>query len=129
MNNTHESIMPIRKYGLQINYEDNIIETDLIEVYRQHINILIGRWGLTTIFQKDISYCRTLYLQRQRLHHGHVGLIVRYDFVARLVSASHVKTPALVRDQLQVWLHHNGVEVFDTTVLLKQREWNRERQF
>lgn len=50
-----------------------------------------------------------------------MGLVVRYDFVARLVSASHVKTPALVRDQLQVWLDHNSVEVLDTTVLLEQR--------
>lgn len=51
-----------------------------------------------------------------------MGLVVRYDFVARLVSASHVKAPALVRDQLQVWLDHDGVEVLDTTVLLEQRE-------
>jgi len=83
---------------------------------------IIGRRDL--VFQKDISYfsISTLYyLQRQRLHHGHVGLIVRYDFVARLVSASHVKTSALVRDQFQVWLDHDGVEVLDTTVLLKQR--------
>ena len=46
-----------------------------------------------------------------------MGLVVRYDFVARLVSTSHVETSALVRDQLQVWLHHDGVEVLDTTVV------------
>lgn len=50
-----------------------------------------------------------------------MGLVVRYDFVARLVSTSHVKTSALVRDQLQVWLHYYGVEVLDTTVLLRTK--------
>lgn len=56
-----------------------------------------------------------------------MGLVVRYDFVARLVSTSHVETSALVRDQLQVWLYHDGVEVLDTTVVLKQRQQrNRE---
>lgn len=56
-----------------------------------------------------------------------MGLVVRYDFVARLVSTSHVETSALVRDQLQVWLHHDGVEVLDTTVVLRNKgKRNRE---
>lgn len=49
-----------------------------------------------------------------------MGLVVRYHFVSRLVSTSDVKTPALVRDQLQVWLHNYRIEVLDTTVVLKQ---------
>jgi len=58
-----------------------------------------------------------------------VGLIVRYDFVARLVSASHVKAPALVRDQLQVRLNYYSVEVFDTTIVLQnKRQRHRERK-
>lgn len=58
------------------------------------------------------------YLKWQGLQHRHVGLIVRYYLVSRLISASHVKTSALVRDQLQVWLHHDSVEVLDTAVVL-----------
>lgn len=61
------------------------------------------------------------YLQWQRLQHGHVGLVVRYDFVARLVSTSHVETSALVRDQFQVWLYHDGVKVLYTTVVLRNK--------
>lgn len=57
-----------------------------------------------------------------------MGLIVRYDFVARLVSASHVETSALVRDQLQVWLHHYGVEVLDAAVLLRNRKTMGHRE-
>lgn len=47
-------------------------------------------------------------------------MIVRYYFVSRLVSTSHVKTSALVRDQFQVWLYHYCIEVLDTAVVLKQ---------
>jgi len=50
-----------------------------------------------------------------------MGLVVRYNFVASLVSTSHVKTSALVRDQLQVWLHHDGVKVLYTTVVLRNK--------
>lgn len=60
------------------------------------------------------------HLQRQGLQHGHVRLVVRNYFVSRLVPTSHMKTSALIRDQLQVWLHHYRVEIFDTTVVLQQ---------
>lgn len=55
------------------------------------------------------------------MQHGHVGLIVRYHFVSRLVSASHVETPALIRDQLQVRLDNYRVEVLDTSVVLRTK--------
>lgn len=55
------------------------------------------------------------------MQHGHVGLIVRYHFVSRLVSASHMETPALIRDQLQVRLDNYRVEVLDTSVVLRTK--------
>lgn len=55
------------------------------------------------------------------MQHGHVGLIVRYHFVPRLVSASHVETPALIRDQLQVRLDNYRVEVLDASVVLRTK--------
>lgn len=50
-----------------------------------------------------------------------MGLIVRYHFVPRLISASHVETPALIRDQLQVRLDNYRVEVLDTSVVLRTK--------
>lgn len=50
-----------------------------------------------------------------------MGLIVRYHFVPRLVSASHVETPALIRDQLQVRLDNYRVEVLDASVVLRTK--------
>lgn len=65
------------------------------------------------------------YLQRQRLQHCYLSLVVRYNFVSSLVAAPYVKTSALIRDQLQVWLHHYRVKILDTAVLLKSDKTNK----
>lgn len=63
------------------------------------------------------------------MQHGHVGLVVRHHFVPRLISASHVKTPALIRDQLEVRLDDYRVEVLDTSVVLRTKFQEKRQNF
>lgn len=63
------------------------------------------------------------------MQHGHVGLVVRHHFVPRLISASHVKTPALIRDQLEMRLDDYRVEVLDTSVVLRTKFQEKRQNF
>lgn len=72
--------------------------------------------------QRNVNV-RLSYLQRKGLQHRDVRIIVSDDLIPRLITAPDVKTSALIRYQLQMWLDNYRVEIFDSTVLLKQARW------